>query len=209
MLEKGYQVIGSSRDAELSSFGNLSRLGIRDQVDCISLAINDFRSTLNGIIQAEPDEIYNLAGQSSVGLSFQQPAETHESINLGTLNLLEALRFVVLLRFLWVSRLQTQRLAPSFRENFHPFCSRACGYVGARPESVGNPGSAPPAGLRGLPRCLSGAIPGLSTRPVGLGPVRRTRPHIHRPRRFDDGTDVAVLCRAWLVHSLVREGRAL
>lgn len=94
LLAKGYQVTGTSRDAELSSFSNLVRLGIRDQVTCLSGALNDFRSTLTAIAQAEPDEIYNLAGQSSVGLSFQQPAETHESINLGTLNLLEALRFV-------------------------------------------------------------------------------------------------------------------
>lgn len=94
LLDKGYQVTGTSRDAELSGFNNLLRLGIRDQVTCLSAALNDFRSTLTAIAQAEPDEIYNLAGQSSVGLSFQQPAETHESINLGTLNLLEALRFV-------------------------------------------------------------------------------------------------------------------
>lgn len=40
-----------------------------------------------------PDEIYNLAGQSSVGLSFDQPVETLESISMGTLNLLEAIRF--------------------------------------------------------------------------------------------------------------------
>jgi GDPmannose 4,6-dehydratase len=44
--------------------------------------------------QADADEIYNLAGQTSVGLSFQQPAETLESISLGTLNLLEAIRFI-------------------------------------------------------------------------------------------------------------------
>ncbi len=94
LLNKGYHVVGTSRDAELSSFGNLTRLGIRDQVTCLSAAINDFRSTLSAITQAEPDEIYNLAGQSSVGLSFQQPAETHESINVGTLNLLEVLRFI-------------------------------------------------------------------------------------------------------------------
>ncbi|MBB1091962.1 GDP-mannose 4,6-dehydratase [Rhodopseudomonas palustris] len=94
LLDKGYHVVGTSRDAELSSFGNLTRLGIREQVTCLSAAINDFRSTLSAITQAEPDEIYNLAGQSSVGLSFQQPAETHESINVGTLNLLEVLRFI-------------------------------------------------------------------------------------------------------------------
>jgi len=94
LLDKGYRVIGTSRDAEVASFANLRRLGIFEQVTCISAAINDFRSTLAAIVQAEPDEVYNLAGQSSVGLSFQQPAETHESIDLGTLNLLEALRFV-------------------------------------------------------------------------------------------------------------------
>jgi GDPmannose 4,6-dehydratase len=94
LLTKGYHVIGTSRDAELSTFANLHRLGIRDQVHCVSAALNDFRSTLTTLAQAEADEIYNLAGQSSVGLSFQQPAETHESINLGTLNILEALRFL-------------------------------------------------------------------------------------------------------------------
>ncbi|MDB5209472.1 MAG: NAD-dependent epimerase/dehydratase, partial [Sediminibacterium sp.] len=53
----------------------------------------DFRSTLQTIIRIRPDEIYNLSGQSSVGLSFDQPVETFESISIGTLNLLEAIRF--------------------------------------------------------------------------------------------------------------------
>jgi GDPmannose 4,6-dehydratase len=44
--------------------------------------------------KVSPDEIYNLAGQSSVGLSFEQPVETLESISVGTLNLLEAIRFI-------------------------------------------------------------------------------------------------------------------
>jgi GDPmannose 4,6-dehydratase len=48
---------------------------------------------LQALIKVEPDEIYNLAGQSSVGLSFLQPVETLESISVGTLNLLEAIRF--------------------------------------------------------------------------------------------------------------------
>jgi GDPmannose 4,6-dehydratase len=56
--------------------------------------LNDFRSVLQGLSQAEPDEVYNLAGQSSVGLSFEQPVETLESIATGTLNLLEAIRFI-------------------------------------------------------------------------------------------------------------------
>ena len=93
LLSKGYEVYGASRDAQMSSFSNLKALGIREKVKTISLAINDFRSVLQGIQLAEPDEIYNLAGQSSVGLSFEQPVETLESISIGVLNLLEAIRF--------------------------------------------------------------------------------------------------------------------
>ncbi|MDX2271393.1 MAG: GDP-mannose 4,6-dehydratase [Cyanobacteriota bacterium] len=94
LLQKGYIVWGSSRDAEISSFRNLERLGIRSQVKTLSISLNDFRSVLQGIHRVQPDEIYNLAGQSSVGLSFEQPVETLESIAIGTLNLLEGIRFI-------------------------------------------------------------------------------------------------------------------
>jgi len=94
LLGKGYKVHGSARDAQMSSFGNLRLLGIRDQITCHSMALNDFRSVLQVLAKVRPDEIYNLAGQSSVGLSFDQPVETLESISVGTLNLLEAMRFI-------------------------------------------------------------------------------------------------------------------
>ena len=94
LLNKGYEVWGSSRDAQVSTFTNLSRLNILDRVKTISMAPNDFRSVLQAISISEPHEVYNLAGQSSVGLSFEQPAETLESIVTGTLNLLEAIRFL-------------------------------------------------------------------------------------------------------------------
>jgi GDPmannose 4,6-dehydratase len=93
LLARGYQVAGSSRDAQMSSFANLVRLGVRHQIEVESVALNDFRSVLQALIKVEPDEVYNLAGQSSVALSFQQPVETLESISVGTLNLLEAIRF--------------------------------------------------------------------------------------------------------------------
>ena len=93
LLEKGYEVYGTSRDAQLTSFINLKSLGIRDQIKVESMALNDFRSIIQTLTKIQPDEIYNLAGQSSVGLSFQQPVETLESIIFGTLNLLEAIRF--------------------------------------------------------------------------------------------------------------------
>lgn len=93
LLDKGYTVYGTSRDAQMSSFPNLMRLGIKEKINLESVALNDFRSVLQVLMKTKPDEIYNLAGQSSVGLSFQQPVETLESISVGTLNLLEAIRF--------------------------------------------------------------------------------------------------------------------
>ena len=92
LLAKGYAITGSSRDVMASSFGNLNALGIREQVKLISVSINDFRSVFNAIQSCDPDEIYNLAGQTSVGLSFEQPVEAIESIAIGTLNILEVIR---------------------------------------------------------------------------------------------------------------------
>jgi GDPmannose 4,6-dehydratase len=94
LLDKGYHVTGTSRDAQVASFANLVTLGIRERVELESMVLTDFRSTLQTIKKAAPDEIYNLAGQSSVGLSFQQPVETMDSISVGVLNLLEAIRFL-------------------------------------------------------------------------------------------------------------------
>lgn len=94
LLDKGYQVFGTARDAQVASFRNLEKLGIRQQVQLHSMALNDFRSVLQTLSKVEPDEVYNLAGQSSVGLSFEQPVETLESISIGTLNLLEVIRFL-------------------------------------------------------------------------------------------------------------------
>jgi GDPmannose 4,6-dehydratase len=93
LLSKGYTVFGTSRDANLAAFGNLERIGIAGRVKRLSMAPNDFRSALSVLVQVEPDEVYNLSGQSSVGLSFDQPVETMESISIATLNLLEAIRF--------------------------------------------------------------------------------------------------------------------
>ena len=94
LLDKGYEVWGTSRDAQMSSFGLLHQLNIADQVKTLSMSLTDFRSVLQVISKVQPDEIYNLAGQSSVGLSFDQPVETFESITLGTINLLESIRFI-------------------------------------------------------------------------------------------------------------------
>jgi GDPmannose 4,6-dehydratase len=93
LLKKGYEVFGTARDVQTSNFGNHARLGIAGRVKLESMAPHDFRSVLQVLRRVEPDEIYNLAGQSSVGLSFDQPVETLDSIAQGTLNLLEVIRF--------------------------------------------------------------------------------------------------------------------
>lgn len=94
LLSKGYRVIGTSRDAEVTRASNLRRLGIADQVPIVSTTLTDFRSVMQLLTKFEPDELYNLAGQSSVSLSFEQPVETLESIGQGTITLLEAIRFI-------------------------------------------------------------------------------------------------------------------
>jgi GDPmannose 4,6-dehydratase len=94
LLDRGYRVVGTSRDAQIGAFANLTRIGIKERVELTSMASNDFRSVLQVLSRYEPDEIYNLGGQSSVGLSFEQPVETLESISLSNLNPLEAIRFL-------------------------------------------------------------------------------------------------------------------
>lgn len=94
LLQKGYRVFGTSRDAQGGNFSNLKRLGILEKVRLLSMAPEDFRSVFMALKTSEPDEVYFLAGQSSVGLSFEQPAETMQSFTLGTLNVLEACRML-------------------------------------------------------------------------------------------------------------------
>jgi GDPmannose 4,6-dehydratase len=92
LLEKGYSVHGTSRDASMAPLDGLLTLRIRHYITLHSVSPIDFQSVLRAIEEVKPDEIYNLSGQSSVGLSFSQPAATLESILNGTLNVLEAIR---------------------------------------------------------------------------------------------------------------------
>ena len=96
LLENNYKVFGTSRDHELTSFNGLKKLEIYDKVELQSMIPNDFRSVIKVIDIVKPDEIYNLAGQTSVGFSFLQPVETIESIINGCLNVLETVKFLKL-----------------------------------------------------------------------------------------------------------------
>ena len=92
LLSKGYQVFGSSRDIDKTDFSNLAKLEILDQVKLVKIDLSDPASVHEAFILIKPDELYNLAGQSSVGLSFERPQETRQSIVDATLHLLEEIR---------------------------------------------------------------------------------------------------------------------
>jgi len=94
LLNKGYKVWGTSRDAQGSSFYNHIKLGIKGRLSYISMVPEDFRSVLVAFRKCDPDEVYYLAGQSSVGLSFDLPAETIQSFAIGMLNVLESCRMM-------------------------------------------------------------------------------------------------------------------
>jgi GDPmannose 4,6-dehydratase len=94
LLTKGYEVWGTSRDVQINSFEGLKILGIFDRVSLQSMAPEDFRSVFQVFSDVKPHEIYNLAGQSSVGLSFEKPLETMASIATSTFNQLEAIRLI-------------------------------------------------------------------------------------------------------------------
>jgi len=94
LLEKKYRVIGVSRNIQAASFHNLDRLNIRDKIELISSSIDDFRNVIEVMNDHKPDEVYNLAGQSSVALSFDEPFKTFESISIANLNLLEVIRIL-------------------------------------------------------------------------------------------------------------------
>ena len=93
LLKKGYEVYGTSRDSRTANTSNLDLLEIKNRIKILTTATNDFRSLILTLEIANPDIIFHLAGQTSVGLSFQQPFEAVDSIAISTLNLLESIRF--------------------------------------------------------------------------------------------------------------------
>lgn len=94
LLSKGYEVHGTSRDVDTQSFTGLQTLGIRGAVSLHSLSTDDFRNVLEVVTRLQPTEIYNLSGQTSVGLSFSQPTVAFESISIATIQILEVLRYL-------------------------------------------------------------------------------------------------------------------
>lgn len=94
LCDKGYTVAGTSRDALMANTSALKALGVADKVAIHSASLTDFRSLWQVMEKVRPDEIYNLAGQSSVGLSFEQPLDTFESLAVAAFNILELMRLL-------------------------------------------------------------------------------------------------------------------
>jgi GDPmannose 4,6-dehydratase len=96
LLAKGYTVFGTYRRTSSVNFWRLDELGITQhpQLKLVEYDLTDLSSTIRLLEKAEPNEVYNLAAQSFVGVSFEQPITTAEITGVGALNLLEAIRIV-------------------------------------------------------------------------------------------------------------------
>jgi len=94
LLGKGYKVYGTFRRVSQPNFNRLERLGVLEQVELIPFDLLDQSSMVDALRSVQPDEIYNLAAQSFVGASFEQPVATGEITGLGLTRLLDSVRMV-------------------------------------------------------------------------------------------------------------------
>lgn len=96
LLAKGYKVYGTYRRTSSVNFWRIEELGIQNHpnLHLVEYDLTDLGSNLSLVQKVQPDEIYNLAAQSFVGVSFDQPTTTAQITGIGALNLLEAIRLV-------------------------------------------------------------------------------------------------------------------
>lgn len=92
LLEKGYKVFGLVARRSTSTTWRLKFLGIENQVELIEGDVTDLSSLIRAMQKAKPSEVYNLAAQSFVGTSWEQPILTAQVTGVGVLNVLEAIR---------------------------------------------------------------------------------------------------------------------
>ena len=96
LLEKGYKVYGTYRRTSSVNFWRIEELGIQNHpnLELVEYDLTDLSSSIRLLQTARPDEVYNLAAQNFVGVSFDQPLTTAEITGIGPVNLLEAIRIV-------------------------------------------------------------------------------------------------------------------
>jgi GDPmannose 4,6-dehydratase len=96
LLEKGYKIFGTYRRTSSVNFWRIEELGVHGHpnLELVEYDLTDLGTSMAIVQRAQPDEIYNLAAQSFVGVSFEQPTTTAHITGLGALNLLEAIRLL-------------------------------------------------------------------------------------------------------------------
>lgn len=94
LLSKGYRVYGAFRRSSFINLERLEYLGIRDRVELVPLDLLDLGNIIRALEKCRPDEVYNLAAQSFVAVSFEQPAVTGDITGLGAARILEGIRIV-------------------------------------------------------------------------------------------------------------------
>jgi GDPmannose 4,6-dehydratase len=92
LLDKGYEVFGTYRRISTPNFWRLQYLGIKEKITILPLELSDSSSIIAAIESSQPDELYNLAAQSFVGASFENPIYTTDVSGLGVVRLLEVVR---------------------------------------------------------------------------------------------------------------------
>jgi GDPmannose 4,6-dehydratase len=96
LLDKGYQVYGTYRRTASVNFWRIEELGIKNHpnLHLVEYDLTDASNSIRMVAEIQPDEIYNIAAQSFVGVSFEQPLATAHITGLGCVHLLEAIRIV-------------------------------------------------------------------------------------------------------------------
>ena len=96
LLDKGYTVFGTYRRTSSVNFWRIEELGVQNHpnLQLVEYDLTDLGASIALVQKVQPDEIYNLAAQSFVGVSFDQPSATAQITGIGALNLLEAIRLV-------------------------------------------------------------------------------------------------------------------
>lgn len=94
LLEKGYEVYGAYRRSASVNLWRMEELGVADQVKLVAFDLLEYSNIIRAMEKVQPDEFYNLAAQSFVAMSFEQPLYTADVDAMGVTRILEAIRLV-------------------------------------------------------------------------------------------------------------------
>ncbi len=92
LLEKGYKVYGAARRSASTNYWRLEELGIRNEIEYVSMDLCEYTNIIRTIKKIQPDEFFNLAAQSFVAASFEMPMYTADADGIAVLRILEAIR---------------------------------------------------------------------------------------------------------------------